>query len=244
MEIVLEGLKGQETVAELCRRVGISQSMYYEWKEIFLNHGLEGLKHGSKSAREKALEEELKRAQRTIGRLTLENEIPKKKRGTPTAQEAIRLVEESAGRYPVSVVCEVLGVSRSAYYKAKGKANSAPSKKAEKSDDAELLARIKAILRENPEFGYRRVWARLRFGPDPVIINRKRVQRLMREHNLQAKVKWYEARRRQHKGKVEVNSPDLLWRMDMTKIWCGNDGWVLNSLIPSTVHQTGMPNDS
>lgn len=80
-------------------------------------------------------------------------------------------------------------------------------------------------MRENPAFGYRRVWARLRFGPDPVIVNRKRVQRLMREHNLQAKVKRYEARRRQHKGKVEVNTPDLLWGMDMTKIWCGNDGW-------------------
>jgi transposase-like protein len=80
MEIVLEGLKGQETVAELCRRVGISQSMYYEWKEHFIKHGLEGLKHGGKSAREKALEGELRRAQRTIGRLTLENEILKKTR--------------------------------------------------------------------------------------------------------------------------------------------------------------------
>ncbi len=54
MEIVLEGLKGQETVvAELCRRVGISQSMYYEWKENFTKHGLEGLKHGGKPAKKR-----------------------------------------------------------------------------------------------------------------------------------------------------------------------------------------------
>jgi hypothetical protein len=31
-------------------------------EDIFLNHGLEGLKHGGKSGREKALEEELKEA--------------------------------------------------------------------------------------------------------------------------------------------------------------------------------------
>ena len=78
MEIVLEGFKGQETIAELCRRFGISQSMYYEWKEIFLNHGLEGLKHGGKSAREKELESRLREAQRALGKAALEIEILKK----------------------------------------------------------------------------------------------------------------------------------------------------------------------
>jgi|Deesub1362A_J573_1020465.scaffolds.fasta_scaffold10759_1 transposase-like protein len=40
MDIVLEGLKGQETIAELCRRTGISQSMYYEWKIFSLTTAL------------------------------------------------------------------------------------------------------------------------------------------------------------------------------------------------------------
>ena len=31
IRIVLEGLRGEESIAELCRREGIAQSMYYSW---------------------------------------------------------------------------------------------------------------------------------------------------------------------------------------------------------------------
>ena len=78
MEIVLEGLKGDETAAEISRKHGISQSTYYEWREQFLNHGLEGLKYGGKSKKQKDLEKELNQAKQSIGKLTLENEILKK----------------------------------------------------------------------------------------------------------------------------------------------------------------------
>ena len=33
LEIVLEGLKNQCSVAELCNRYGIKQSMYYKWRD-------------------------------------------------------------------------------------------------------------------------------------------------------------------------------------------------------------------
>lgn len=79
MEVVLEGLKGEETIAELCRRHGITQSMYYEWQETMLTAGLEGLTHSGKSSREAELEKQLKQAERTIGRLTMENELYQKK---------------------------------------------------------------------------------------------------------------------------------------------------------------------
>jgi len=129
---------------------------------------------------------------------------------------------ESEGRYSVSLVCQALGVSRAAYYKAEHK----ECRKQEiSSDERELMNRINGILREYPEFGYRRVWARLRYGKNPIKINRKRVQRLMQKYNLQAKVKTYDAPRKKHTGKVEVSISDLLWGTDMTKIWCGNDGW-------------------
>ena len=36
IRIVLEGLRGEETVAELCRREGIAQSLYYKWSKSFL----------------------------------------------------------------------------------------------------------------------------------------------------------------------------------------------------------------
>ena len=33
IRIVLEGLRGDESIAELCRREGLSQSMYYKWSK-------------------------------------------------------------------------------------------------------------------------------------------------------------------------------------------------------------------
>ena len=33
IRIVLEGLRGEDSIAELCRREGIAQNLYYRWKE-------------------------------------------------------------------------------------------------------------------------------------------------------------------------------------------------------------------
>lgn len=79
LEVVLEGLRGQESVAEICRRHGITQSMYYEWQETVFKAAEEGLTHGGRTAREAELEKQLRQAQRTIGRLTMENELYQKK---------------------------------------------------------------------------------------------------------------------------------------------------------------------
>ena len=39
IRIVLDGLRGEETIAELCRREGIAQSLYYKWSKEFLEAG-------------------------------------------------------------------------------------------------------------------------------------------------------------------------------------------------------------
>ena len=36
IRIVLEGLKGEETIAELCRREGISPNLYYNWSDLLI----------------------------------------------------------------------------------------------------------------------------------------------------------------------------------------------------------------
>jgi transposase-like protein len=38
--IVLEGLRGEQGISELCRREGIAAILYYRWSEDFLRHGL------------------------------------------------------------------------------------------------------------------------------------------------------------------------------------------------------------
>ena len=39
IRIVLEGLRGEESIAELCRREGIVTSLYYSWSKEFLEAG-------------------------------------------------------------------------------------------------------------------------------------------------------------------------------------------------------------
>ena len=39
IRIVLDGLKGEDSIAELCRREGITQSLYYSWSKEFLEAG-------------------------------------------------------------------------------------------------------------------------------------------------------------------------------------------------------------
>ena len=39
IRIVLAGLRGEETIAELCRREGIAQSQYYSWSKEFMEAG-------------------------------------------------------------------------------------------------------------------------------------------------------------------------------------------------------------
>lgn len=133
---------------------------------------------------------------------------------------------EKASGFPVTLVCRVMGVSRSAFYKALRRAEETSSECASIPDDEQrLVDRIKGLTKLFPEYGYRRIWALLRFGDTPIVINRKRVQRLMQIHGLQVKVRRHRAIRRSHLGRVEVNDSDLLWGVDMTKIWCGQDGW-------------------
>ena len=39
IRIVIDGLKGEDSIAELCRREGIAQSLYYSWSKEFLEAG-------------------------------------------------------------------------------------------------------------------------------------------------------------------------------------------------------------
>ena len=43
IRIVLEGLRGEETISELCRREGIAPSVYYKWSKSFLEAGRQRL---------------------------------------------------------------------------------------------------------------------------------------------------------------------------------------------------------
>ena len=46
IRIVLEGLRGEYSIAELCRREGIAESLYYSWSKEFLEAGKKRLAGG------------------------------------------------------------------------------------------------------------------------------------------------------------------------------------------------------
>lgn len=43
IRIVLEGLRGETAISEICRREGIASSVYYKWSKAFLEAGKNGL---------------------------------------------------------------------------------------------------------------------------------------------------------------------------------------------------------
>ena len=82
IRIVLEGLRGEESISELCRREGIAQSIYYKWSKEFLEAGkrrLAGDTARSASTGEvKALRQEARELKEVVAEQTLELRLLKK----------------------------------------------------------------------------------------------------------------------------------------------------------------------
>ncbi len=79
---MLEGLRGEDSIAELCRREGINQNLYYRWSKEFLEAGKKRL--AGDTAREatsdevKGLRKEAVALKEVVAELTLENRLLKK----------------------------------------------------------------------------------------------------------------------------------------------------------------------
>jgi transposase len=75
IRIVLEGLRGEENISELCRREGIAASMYYGWSKEFLEADKRRL---ATSGEVKDLRREATALKEVVADLTLENRLLKK----------------------------------------------------------------------------------------------------------------------------------------------------------------------
>ena len=70
--IVLEGLQGHRSVAEICNDYGIHQSQYYKWRETFLREGSKVFQSNGMTKKEEQVQKKMEKMERVIGRLTLE----------------------------------------------------------------------------------------------------------------------------------------------------------------------------
>ena len=82
IRIVLEGLRGERTVAELCRREGIAQSLYYKWSKEFLEAGKQRLAGNTKrqadSQEVNEMKHENEQLKQLVAELALKNRMLKK----------------------------------------------------------------------------------------------------------------------------------------------------------------------
>jgi transposase len=82
IRIVLDGLRGEDSIAELCRKEGIAQNLYYRWSKEFLEAGKKRL--AGDTAREatsdevKGLRAEARQLKEALAEATLENRLLKK----------------------------------------------------------------------------------------------------------------------------------------------------------------------
>ena len=82
IRIVLSGLRGEDSIAELCRREGIAQNLYYRWSKNFLEAGKKRLAGDTARAATSDEVHDLRREatalKEVVADLTLENRLLKK----------------------------------------------------------------------------------------------------------------------------------------------------------------------
>lgn len=96
IRIVLEGLRGEESIAELCRREGIAQSVYYSWSKEFLEAGKRRLAGDTARAATtdevKDLRRETLALKECVADLTLENRLLKKRMARPVCKHDFEVI--------------------------------------------------------------------------------------------------------------------------------------------------------
>jgi transposase len=82
IRIVLEGLRGEQAVAELCRKEGIAANLYYRWSKDFLEAGKKRLAgdtvREATSDEVKELRSENSELKEVVAEITLKNRVLKK----------------------------------------------------------------------------------------------------------------------------------------------------------------------
>ena len=85
IRIVLEGLRGEIPITEVCRKGGIQPSIYYKWSKAFLDAGKNGLTRDTRrdatSVEVSRLKEENEALKKAVAEMVLDNQRLKKSLG-------------------------------------------------------------------------------------------------------------------------------------------------------------------
>ncbi len=90
---MLEGLRGEQSISELCRREGIAANLYYRWSKDFLEAGKKQLAgdtvREATSDEVKALRSENRELKEVVAEITLKNRVLKKSLTGLVVDEAV-----------------------------------------------------------------------------------------------------------------------------------------------------------
>ena len=134
---------------------------------------------------------------------------------------AVETLKQSG--YTITDACQTMGFSRSGYYRLK-KPNQV-EKHQDLLKDRVLLEKIQAIKTGHPYWGYRRIRAWL-LHREKVLVNEKKVRRIMKDQGLIAPQTAHKAKRTPSKSKPKAARPGEFWGIDMTKFIVNGLGWV------------------
>ncbi|MBA3505703.1 MAG: IS3 family transposase [Betaproteobacteria bacterium] len=166
---VLKEAEAGAKTKDLCRRHGISDATFYNWKSKYAGMTV------SEARRLKELEQENAKLKRLLAEAELDKAALKDLLGPkmvgPQAKRAAVVMLMTERGFGVTRACGLIGISRSLHrYRSR------------RPDSAPLRARIEEIAASKRRYGYRRVYLRLR--REGWEVNRKRVYRLYREAGL------------------------------------------------------------
>ncbi|QRK13373.1 IS3 family transposase [Archangium violaceum] len=226
--------EGSKSLPQVAKDLDLTESALRNWvREADGGDGKE-----SAGALSTAEREELVRLSKEVRHLEMERDFPKKSGGLlreGDLEVKFEFIDAEKAHFPVDFMCEQLGVSRSGYYAWKERPESARDKA-----DRALAEEVTRIHRDSRgTYGSPRVHAELRARGQRV--SRKRVARLMNEHDIAARKRrrFVRTTDSRHNQPVAPNilernfspgQPNSTWATDITYVGTGQ-GWLYLAVV-------------